>query len=388
MKRFFILAAIVILTSIGAFAADPSPADMLAKVAARYRSMHAFLIEADMHISISQAGRVAMGESKTVLAVGEQGAFRVERNENGRLQLRVCDGKITWKALPSQKVWSKQEVAQEPDSDDEEETPAQFKAKDLFSQARQSYVTRYTGLEKYAAVTTVEKSERVKFNGSKVDCYVLRIATPGVVNRLYVAKDSFFVLRHSEAEQHPSGASTDVVTEYKTISEGLPPASMFEFQPATGSKEVDEVSLPGEREVSLVGERAVDFTLKALSGKPVHLADLRGKIVMLDFWATWCQPCRHELPTIEALSRKYKDENVVVLGINDEDASTARRFLEKNHPDLETLHDGGKKVSRTYGCNAIPTVVVINPQGTIVAHFVGSRSEDVLVAALKQAGLQ
>jgi len=120
----------------------------------------------------------------------------------------------------------------------------------------------------------------------------------------------------------------------------------------------------------------------------VHLADLRGKIVMLDFWATWCQPCRHELPTIEGLSRKYKEKNVLVLGINDEDVATAKHFLEKNHPDLETLHDGGRKVNRMYGCHAIPTVVVINPQGTIVAHFVGGRSEDVLIAALKQAGMQ
>jgi len=79
---------------------------------------------------------------------------------------------------------------------------------------------------------------------------------------------------------------------------------------------------------------------------------------------------------------------VLVLGINDEDVATAKHFLEKNHPDLETLHDGGRKVNRMYGCHAIPTVVVINPQGTIVAHFVGGRSEDVLIAALKQAGMQ
>ncbi len=387
MKRILTF-AIFTLMSHGAFAAEPTAADVLAKVSARYRSMGTVLIEADMRISVSQRGQVAMGEAKTVLAVGEQGAFRVERNENGTSQVRVCDGKITWKALPNQKIWSKQEVAQEADPDDSDETPTQFQAQDLFTQARRTYITRYTSLEKYAAVTTIEKSERVKFNGSKVDCYVLRLATPGVVNRLYVAKDSFLVLRHSEADQRKTGPPVDVVTEYKNISTGLPPAEMFEFQPANGSREVEQISLPGERDVSLVGQRAADFTLKALTGEPVHLADLRGKIVMLDFWATWCQPCRHELPTIEALSRKYKEKNVVVLGINDEDASTARHFLEKNHPDLETLHDGGKKVSRTYGCNAIPTVVVINPEGTVVAHFVGSRSEDVLVAALKQAGLQ
>ena len=79
---------------------------------------------------------------------------------------------------------------------------------------------------------------------------------------------------------------------------------------------------------------------------------------------------------------------MVGLGINSEDVSTAKHFLEKNHPDLETLHDGGHKVSNTYGCSAIPTVVVIDPTGKVAAHFVGQRSADVLVAALKQAGMQ
>jgi hypothetical protein len=79
--------------------------------------MGTVLIEADMRISVSRRGQVAMGETKTVLAVGEQAAFRVERNENGSSQVRVCDGKITWKALPNQKIWSKQQLAQEADSD-------------------------------------------------------------------------------------------------------------------------------------------------------------------------------------------------------------------------------------------------------------------------------
>ena len=169
------------------------------------------------------------------------------------------------------------------------------------------------------------------------------IPLAGAVNRLYVDKDTFLVVWHVQANTRKAGSPINIETDYKKISEGLPSAEMFEFQPSNGSKEVDELSLPGEREVSLVGDRAMDFTLKALSGEPVHLADLRGKIVMLDFWATWCQPCRHELATIEATSKKYKDRNVVVLGTNDEDVSTAKHFLEKQGPDLQTLHDSGKK---------------------------------------------
>ncbi len=139
--------------------------------------------------------------------------------------------------------------------------------------------------------------------------------------------------------------------------------------------------------MSWAGRQAADFSLKTVDRAPVHLADLRGKIVLLDFWATWCPPCRHELPTIEALSRKYKDRNVVVFGVNDEEVQTAKRFLDKNHPDLATLHDAQGKVHRLYGCYSIPTVLIIDAAGKVVAHFVGERPESDLVAALKQAGM-
>ncbi len=383
MKQLLALASLGFL-ALGVCGAEPSPAELLSKVSNRYKNMHMFLMDADIRIAVNQQGQTGLVELKTMLAVGGQGMFRVEQSEGGSKQVRVSDGKMTWKALPQQKVWSTQEVS----SDESDEAPSEFQGKDLFAQAERSFITRYTGLARYAQVAVIDKSDRIKFNGGKVDCWVLRISIPGAMNRLYVAKDSLLVLRHIETQMHGGAPPTEATTEYKRIAEGMPPPELFEFQPANGSREVADVSLPGERDVSLVGQRAADFTLKTVNGEPVHLADLRGKVVLLDFWATWCQPCRHELPTIEALSRKYKERNVVVLGINDEDVSTAKHFLEKNHPDLETLHDSGKKVHRTYGCNAIPTVIVIDPQGKVVAHFVGQRPEEVFVAALKQAGMQ
>lgn len=268
----------------------------------------------------------------------------------------------------------------------EDEPGDQAMAQDLFTQTQRSLVARYTGLARYAPVAALDKNEKLKFNGGKVECYVIRIPGKASASRLYIDHDSFFVVRHVEVSAPNNGAQIQITTNYKQIREGAPDAGVFEYQPESGSREVADVSLPSERNVSLVGQRAGDFTLKTVDGTPVHLADLKGKVVLLDFWASWCPPCRHELPTIEALSRKYKDRNVLVYGINDEELKTAQHFLEKNHPDLETLHDNGGKVHRLYGCYSIPTVVVIDPSGTIVAHFVGERSEHDLTAALKQAG--
>ncbi len=131
----------------------------------------------------------------------------------------------------------------------------------------------------------------------------------------------------------------------------------------------------------------MDFTLKSLTGEKVTLSDLRGKVVLIDFWATWCGPCRRELPTIEKLHREYEDKGLVVLGINDEESGTAKKFLAKNEYRLPVLMDSKKEVARAYGTRAIPTVIVVDKDGVVRAHFVGGRSEDELRAALKGAGL-
>ena len=371
MKQILVLAGLFIPLS--ALAVDPSSAaDILQKVSQRYKNLQTYQIEATTQTVISQMGQSASGEAKSLLAVGKQGMFRVEQsNPNGDLEIRVSDGKVTWKALPKQKVWSKQEMSQMVDiEEDDTDTADQPLAQDLFSLTQRSFVIRYTGLSRYAQNAVMDKSDKVKFNGNKVECFVIRIPTNGSVNRLYIAKDSYLILRHIEVVTKATG-EIQIITDYKRVIEDMPSPDVFEYQPSNASKEVADVMLPSERNQSLVGRPAVDFTLKTVAGSPVHLAELRGKIVLLDFWATWCPPCRHELPTIEALSRKYKDRNVLVYGINDEDLKTAKHFLEAHHPDLETLHDDKDKVHKMYGCRAIPTVLVIDPGGTIVAHFVG-----------------
>jgi thiol-disulfide isomerase/thioredoxin/outer membrane lipoprotein-sorting protein len=337
---------------------------------------------------MSRSGTAASANELVRLAVGTNGAFRVERTTNGQAEISVSDGKITWKALPDRKVWSKQEVAQVTDIDeDSEDEPQSVAGQDLFSQTQQSLVSRYAGLNRYATAAELDKPEKLKINGTKMECYVVRLSIKGSTHKIFITRDGFLVARHIEQQTSPKGG-VQLTTDYKNIGLETPPPELFEFQPPPGSKEIAILMLPSEGNVSLVGKTEVDFTLKTLDGTAVHLADLRGKVVLLDFWASWCPPCRHELPAIEAISKKYADRNVAVFGVDDEEVATAKHFLEKNHPDLVTLYDGGGKVHHIYGCRSIPTVLVINPEGKIVAHFVGGRPENELLAALKDAGMK
>jgi len=116
--------------------------------------------------------------------------------------------------------------------------------------------------------------------------------------------------------------------------------------------------------------------------KPTYLSTLRGRVVVLDFWATWCPPCRRELPVIEKLSAEFADK-VLFYGVNDEDSSTVKDFVKKNQYHMTVLMDNNKEVHRQYGVSAIPTLLIIDKQGIIRKLFVGSRDEATLRKAVQ-----
>ena len=119
-------------------------------------------------------------------------------------------------------------------------------------------------------------------------------------------------------------------------------------------------------------EISYDFTLQDLEGKPISLSDYKGKVVFIDFWATWCPPCRASIPAVENLYKQYKDnEDFVILGINlQEDKETITKFMKKqkmNYPIL--LSD--KKVISNYKISSIPRFFLIDRNGEIYNKYVG-----------------
>ncbi len=131
------------------------------------------------------------------------------------------------------------------------------------------------------------------------------------------------------------------------------------------------------------------FSLHDLTGVKRSLADLEGKVVLLDFWATWCGPCRRELPTIQKLHERYALKGLAVVGINcSEGRSTAASFLRSNRYSMPTWLDVDGAVQNQYQVDGIPTLFILDAKGVIVAHLVGLRDEEELLQALKKAGLK
>lgn len=114
----------------------------------------------------------------------------------------------------------------------------------------------------------------------------------------------------------------------------------------------------------LMNEPAPDFTLKAKSGENVRLQELSGDVVLVNFWASWCGPCRKEMPLLQKLQDKYKDMGFTVLGINvEEQNDAAKNFIDEVGVSFPILLDETNQVSKLYQVEAMPTTVIIDRKG-------------------------
>jgi cytochrome c biogenesis protein CcmG/thiol:disulfide interchange protein DsbE len=124
-------------------------------------------------------------------------------------------------------------------------------------------------------------------------------------------------------------------------------------------------------EPSIAGRRAPDFVFQ-MDGHPTRLADLQGKVVVLDFWASWCPPCVEETPSLNALQQRIVANGGVVLGISqDDDQAAYERFLVDQHVVFPTYRDVTKKAAADYGTSVFPEAYIISRDGRIARKVVG-----------------
>lgn len=125
------------------------------------------------------------------------------------------------------------------------------------------------------------------------------------------------------------------------------------------------------------GTAAAPFDLKTLDGRSVQLADLKGKVVLVNFWATWCGPCKEEMPAFERLRQRLDPERFALVTITtDMQRDGIKHFLANLNVQLPVLFDEDQDVSRAYLVRALPTTVLIDRQGTVVGRAVGPREWD------------
>jgi peroxiredoxin len=139
--------------------------------------------------------------------------------------------------------------------------------------------------------------------------------------------------------------------------------------------DVDGVTSIAQRGIVKPGEPAPNFQLRDMNGRIMSLSELRGKVVLLNFWATWCGPCRIEMPAMERLYRTYdrKDFEILAVSTDAQGVAVTRPFQEENHLTFPILHDADFRVGLSYGARTLPMTFMVDRQGIVRQHIFGAR---------------
>jgi peroxiredoxin len=371
-----------------ALAADPG-LDLLHRTAALYRSAAQLRIEGEIRADMRSGDQEQTTLASFRAAVGTRRRIHDELRHPQAGLLRVCNGESLWVYIEPLGQW----VAQKADTTD-------YTRVQRTGGVLGPLLAALRHMDDGVESARVLPDETITFAGQPHTCAVVEVLykpgnlafmNPGAPRTFWIDRKRQIVLQHRTVGRATNGSATVEQTEtfhYSRVVLGQPPAeSLFAFRPPPGSQRVQQFG-NNRQAIDLSGQMAADFTLPDLDGNPHGLSELRGKVVLLDFWATWCGPCRRQMPLVEKLNEEFKDKDLVVFAVNQGEASeTARSFIDKNRFTTTTLLDPTGEVGRQYKVSGIPTLVIIGRDGKVAAHFVGVHTEGQLRDGLKKAGL-
>jgi thiol-disulfide isomerase/thioredoxin/outer membrane lipoprotein-sorting protein len=203
-----------------------------------------------------------------------------------------------------------------------------------------------------------------------------------------------FIRYHSEPlkeamKKQGDGDEAVITTEtYTNIRFDEPIADETFVARAPDGETVEPAEESGDKPPVDIGKPAPDFTVTSMTGQKTKLSSLRGNVVYIDFWATWCPPCRATLPETQKLFKQVGGKGLKVLAISDEDKKTVSAFLKANKYTFPSYLDGDNSAAKAYNIQGIPTFVVIDAKGNLVDFIVGGGQESRVRAALKKAGIK
>lgn len=238
--------------------------------------------------------------------------------------------------------------------------------------------TEFNRIDLGVSTINVLPSQNLKLYGEEIHCIVLEVVYDDYYQnirlftgpiRYWIDTATHFVRRVEFTEVAESGSRSWTATIEKINING--PAPSWLTPP----------DIPDLRK-TLIGKQAPDFALRTLGGQVVRLSGLRGKVVLLDFWATWCFACDEEIPTLEKLQSEINTSEVILLGVSNESASVVRKWLAQNHRSFQTLIDA-KTTFRSFGIQPIPALVVISREGVITDYVAGFDSDRRMIDFVK-----
>jgi thiol-disulfide isomerase/thioredoxin len=391
---------VLLLVSVCRLLAEPiDGAPLLRQTAAALANADRFHFESTTDTELTSERHRSWQRGAEILARDGAGRLHFHFVHSSGSFIVVSDGITLWRASPDTREFLLGSAAG-PLLDTKGGGPI---AEQAISRARLSLHYLSSRLTDQLLRAEVIGNELVDVGGASIECTVVRgdyTPRPGSLGidswtqTFWIDTARLLVLKSesiSRGRQFPDRPFEETasrhLTRYSVASINQPvPESLFRFTPPAGYREVAALERAFPRPASgLIGRQAPELSLPTLSGETLSLASLSGKIVLLDFWATWCEPCRKQMPALAKLYAQVKDQGVVLLGVNsDESAQKAQQFLTENGYAWPNLFDGqGGTAAMLYKANAIPALVLIDRAGRIAAYEIGTG--DTADAAIRTA---
>jgi len=385
-------AALLLLT--GALWAQ-TPPDGRALIAESGHALHdakSYVIEEALVVEMT-GGLQSKVQMPVKLAASNPGRLRIESNGPVGSTLIVSNAENTWMYLGPLKQYTKTPAASSPEALMRSLNPG-------IADMLKDFQTK----DPYLSVQVTGEAT-VEMGGQRLECYVVeskldKINLPGSmtlvdgVMKMWIDKKTKLTLKQTATAVMQGGtlkapAQMDQTITLLSVKLNEPvPDSMFQFTPPEGAKEVKEFQGPVKANPDLAGKIAGDFKLSSLDGKEFSLQAQRGKVVLLDFWATWCGPCRKDMPALEKIYADFRERGLVLIGMDvGEDRETVGKFLEQTKLSYPIVLAGEMEMLESYSVTAFPTVVLIDRDGKIALYHVGSGGETDVRAALEKLGL-
>jgi thiol-disulfide isomerase/thioredoxin len=376
---------------------QPDPGELVRQSGEAIKRYKSYQLESIVSLETRGGAFDTKLEMPTTVSVRQPDRMRIEsRNLTGGNQASaltiVSDGDHTWFYLTPLKKYIKREATNSPEA---ALGGVGVLPKNLSDLAKSIHSVKLTG------------EETLDVGGEKIPCWVVETSYGEMtlpepetsileaVQVAWIGKEQGLMLQSklSAKLSLPSAGEPVAMTQLmRTTALRLNaelPDSLFIFTPPAGAVETGDWTLPGIVKPDVVAKPAPEFRGQTLDGAGVNLAELRGKVVLLDFWATWCGPCKRDLPNIEKIYREFRANGLAVLGINvGEEKATVEKFLSTaglTYPMVQV--DNANDLVRTLSVGAFPTVVIVDREGNVATYDVGVRSEAELRADLAKLGV-
>ena len=387
---------------------DADPLTLMTNVANHYAQATSYHIEAiEERTTMNELDR---DWEKILLTAIEapRGRYRYEARTGHGSAAIVSDGKTKWTYHVEAHMYTTSAAA-----GNDVGTKRVFAQEEMEIGVAKALVAEIRTLPSLLKSAKLLPDETIELNGRKIECFVVSFknsdleknrSSGGMEVTIWIDKSANVVLKNDRksdtytilpgSSAHIPMVSEETITYPVTVLDKEEPDSTFVFTPPADAKLV--ASFPEIRShrtsdipvLDLMGKPAPDISFKDVNGKVTILAELRGKPIFIEFWATWCPPCVNLFPDLKKLHEETATKGLVWISVdNDDDPSTATRFLSEQHVTWRNYHDGDDSIGKAFGRHGIPLGVLIDPTGGVTFYRSGYNISE-LRAAISKLGTQ